>query len=110
MSITPEDALKWGSLAWDLGVAIVKAVQSGQTHRTVEEIFTEVTKDMDELDRLELVRFGPEDLDELALAVPYELRMRRESSRPWWVAVTGDLGASDDDEHPDDDPTVDTDG
>ncbi len=45
----------------ELGLAVYAAIKAGDRERTVGEIFDGVTKDMTELDRLELARFGPEE-------------------------------------------------
>lgn len=50
-----------GSLLLRLGLAVYEAVQSGDTSRTVGEIFAGVPKDQAEIDRLESLaraRFG----------------------------------------------------
>lgn len=53
-------ALKSAETLLKLGFAVVEAIASGNRGRTVGEIFDGVTKDMDEIDRLELERFGAE--------------------------------------------------
>jgi len=53
------DILTGASLIVKLGIAVWEAIQSGDTTRTVGQIFEGVSKDEPEIDRLERERFGP---------------------------------------------------
>lgn len=54
-----QEALSWAKLLVTLGLEVWKAVRNGETTKTVGEIFEGATKDMSEIERLELLRFGP---------------------------------------------------
>ena len=54
------DWINLGRLALTLGAEVISAIRSGETTKTVGEIFEGVKTDLSEIERLELERFGVE--------------------------------------------------